>query len=732
MGYDLSANRKLVTALAAAAMITPAVVSISHAAETVRFPDVADDYWAATEIYSLVERGIIYGYKDGTFKPEQPISRGQVAILLKGALDLPVPANLNTFEDVSKGSSYAEAVATTKQAGIFYGSRGKFGVGQAITHEEMASVLVRAFDLKFSPAGMKLALENVTPAHEKNVEILAQNGIITAEELETFEPKAPVNRAMFAVYLYRTLAFAEEKNGFELSLMHTNDTHAHLDNVAKRVTAVNEVRAKKPDALLLDAGDVFSGTLYFNEFTGMADLEFMNLMGYDAMTFGNHEFDLGSQPEGHKGLADFIKAANFPFVSANVDFSGDALFNEIYQGGTISDSPENGQIYGGIIKEVNGEKVGIFGLTTEETVNLSSPGEIVFEDYAEAAQETVDAFEAQGVNKIIALTHIGFDDNPAVDNDLQLAELVDGIDVIVGGHSHTELAQPFVVGEDEKGSKKEPTIIVQAYQYGDYLGTLDVEFDENGEIVGYDGELIDIGEKAEDPAAGELLNTYSAKIEEVQNSETGAVAAKELANPRLGNGDSISVRNSETELGNLIADGMLDKAKEFNPNTVIAMQNGGGIRAAIDEGPITLGEILTVLPYGNTLATMELTGAELIEALEHSVSNAPNESGGFLHVAGMKFAYDSSKPAGERIVSVEVAESDGSFSPLEAAKTYVVATNNFTAKGGDGFDVFAKAYEEGRVTDLGLADWENLRDYVVKLGTVDPVIEGRIVDLAGE
>ena len=120
------------------------------------------------------------------------------------------------------------------------------------------------------------------------------------------------------------------KKQFELSLMHFNDTHAHLDNVAKRVTAVNEVRAKKPDALLLDAGDVFSGTLYFNEFLGQADVEFMNLMKVDAMTFGNHEFDLGSSQDGHKALADFIKAANFPFVSANVDFSKDPLFDGLF------------------------------------------------------------------------------------------------------------------------------------------------------------------------------------------------------------------------------------------------------------------------------------------------------------------------------------------------------------------------------------------------------------------
>ncbi|MDQ7862134.1 metallophosphoesterase [Peribacillus frigoritolerans] len=132
--------------------------------------------------------------------------------------------------------------------------------------------------------------------------------------------------------------------------MHTNDTHAHLDNVAKRVTAVKEVRKSKPQALLVDAGDVFSGTLYFNEFKGQADLRFMNLMKYDVMTFGNHEFDLGSSAEGHQDLADFIKGAKFPFVSSNVDFSKDDKFKGLFSD-LISSKPEQGKIYNGIVKQ---------------------------------------------------------------------------------------------------------------------------------------------------------------------------------------------------------------------------------------------------------------------------------------------------------------------------------------------------------------------------------------------
>ncbi|WP_249870482.1 bifunctional metallophosphatase/5'-nucleotidase [Oceanobacillus saliphilus] len=527
-----------------------------------------------------------------------------------------------------------------------------------------------------------------------------------------------------------TIDFPEETN-FELSIMHTNDTHANLDNVAKLVTAVNEVRDEKPHALLLDAGDVMSGTLYFNEFNGMADLQFMNLMGYDAMTFGNHEFDLGSSAEGLQALVDFIEAAQFPFVSSNVDFSGDEKFTGLFND-LISSEPENGQIYNGIIKEIEGEEVGIFGLTTAETADLASPGDVTFDDYIESAEKVVAAFENQGVDKIIAVTHIGFDDNPAVDNDLTLAAEVDGIDVIVGGHSHTQLDEPVVVDTDENGRVKDPTIIVQAYQYNNFLGTLDVEFDQNGVVVGFAGELISIADKEADPVAAEMLLEYSSVIEEVSQQEIGAIAETALLNPRLSDhgNDGTSVRNSETPLGNLITDGMLAKAKQFNNEVIMSMQNGGGIRAGIDEGPITVGEVITVLPFGNTLATVELSGAELKEVFEISLRNYPGESGGFLHVSGGKVEFDSSKPAGERVVSISYENEDGDYTVIEDEAFYTITTNAFTAKGGDGFTVFVDAYGEGRVTDLGLSDWENFAEHLTNLGNVSGKVEGRILDIA--
>lgn len=555
-----------------------------------------------------------------------------------------------------------------------------------------------------------------------------------AKVLESIQPlleRLPSEQKLPAVK--ELLAFVEKVNaevnpGFTLSLMHVNDTHANTQQAPKRLTVIKEVRAEKPSALLIDAGDVFTGTLYFNEFKGQADLELMKLMDYDVMTFGNHEFDLGSTPEGHKALSEFIQKSNFPFVSANADFSKDVNLKGLFNVNVTSD-PKDGQIYSGIIKEVDGQKVGLFGLTTAETANISSPKDVTFTDYIKAAQTMVDEFEKQGVNKVVAVTHIGYDDSSEFDNDLLLAAAVNGIDVIVGGHSHTQLDKPVVVNKDKNGAEKDPTVIVQAYQYSDFLGTLDVNFDKEGKVVSHAGELIPIKDQTEDPAAAALLKTYSEKIEEIKVKEIGAVAESELTNPRVKEDTDPSVRKNETALGNIITDGMLSKAKKYNDKVIMALQNGGGIRASIDAGPITVGEVITVLPYGNTLATMEVTGAELKAAFEISFKNYPKENGGFLHVSGAKVEFDSSKPAGERVVSIKYKAADGTLVELKDDEKYVIATNAFTAKGGDGYDVFKKAYEEGRVTDLGLSDWENLQEQLQSMKTVKNEVEGRIVDV---
>ncbi|MBP1970496.1 2',3'-cyclic-nucleotide 2'-phosphodiesterase (5'-nucleotidase family)/predicted extracellular nuclease [Virgibacillus natechei] len=534
-------------------------------------------------------------------------------------------------------------------------------------------------------------------------------------------------------------AAEEVEDNFELSIMHMNDTHARVEPLPKMVTAIKEFREDKPDSLLLHAGDVFSGTLYFNEFKGQADLELLNLMDLDAMVFGNHEFDLGDEEGGHESLSEFVKNANFPFLGTNIDFSQDPFMSGLETNQSLVDDPENGEIYDSIIKEIDGEQVGIFGLDTEDTANIASPAEVTFDDFIETAEQAVQDFEDEGIDKIIALTHIGFDSAPEVGNDLRLAEAVDGIDVIVGGHSHSVLEEPVhipeVVTEDANGEATDPTIIVQAGEYAEYLGTLDVTFNANGVITAYEGELLEVDGFAEDPEATEALAPYKEQVDKVMNEEIGAKAMKDLTNPRQDEPGDDSVRANETELGNLVTDAMLAKAQEKFPDTVISFQNGGGIRAPIDEGAITTGEVINVLPFSNDPVIVTLTGQEIKDILEYSVRQAPAENGGFLHVSGMQFYYDSDEEPGNRVVQMYV-ENDGELEEIRLDGEYQVTTNGFTGQGGDGFETFEEAHNDGRVRDIGEIDWEQLRDYMVEDdylgGIVDPEREDRIVDLMGE
>lgn len=552
--------------------------------------------------------------------------------------------------------------------------------------------------------------------------------------------KRPLGKLLIAVLLVVGLlpstaggAFAAEGDakGFELRILHTNDTHAHLDNVARRVTAVNEARNDR--TLLLDAGDVFSGTLYFNQYNGLADLYFMNLMKYDAMVFGNHEFD-----KGPKVLAEFVKEAKFPFVNSNVDVSAEPALNSLTHK-EIGAPGEAGQIYPALIKEIHGEKVGIIGLTTPETAVLASPGEnIKFQYEVEAAQKQVDALKAAGVNKIIALTHLGYSE------DEKLAESVKGLDVIVGGHSHTKLAEPVVYNKDT-----EPTLIVQTGEYNANLGQLDVTFDANGVVSGWKYKLIALDAKDDDgnyimksdAAAEAKVQEYAVALEELKKTVV-AESKVEL------DGERSNIRKQETNLGNLIADGMRSKVasivQEDDIEGYVTIQNGGGIRASIPAGEVTLGHLLTTMPFANNLSALKMTGAEIAAALENGVSGVENGEGRFPQVSGMRFYYDSTKQAeeidavsgkvtqqGERIVKVQIQNADGTYTDMVPDAYYIVATNSYIADGGDFYKSMKQAKDDNRFYELNLVDYEIFREYLDQLDVVDASVEGRIIDLNG-
>jgi len=459
------------------------------------YSDVSKENTHYAAIKALTDQNIIQGYSENLFKPGNSIERRHAALILAKLGDFEEPTNvgevLKKYKDVSGTSYYAKEMATLTNANVFNGDeKGNFNPTAALTRQQMANVLVKALNLEKYDTGEKVQinLSNVGESHKKGVQIMANLGL--TDQLNNFRPNEPVTRGAFASFIHRAQQLQPESGDFTLSLMHMNDTHARVAEMPKAITAIKEVRNEKPDALLLHGGDVFSGTLYFSEFEGQADLELMNLMGLDAMVFGNHEFDLGNSVNGHESLANFVKGANFPVISSNIDFSKDAHLKSLVSKTDFTSTPALGEIHKGLIKEVNGEKVGIFGLTTESTAFVASPGAVEFLDYKESAEKAVAYFESQGVNKIISVNHLGFDSDPSVGNDLLLAQAVEGIDIIVGGHSHTKLSEPVIVDKKANGDQKDPTVIVQADQYLTHLGTLDVEFDKNGVITGQADESI--------------------------------------------------------------------------------------------------------------------------------------------------------------------------------------------------------------------------------------------------
>lgn len=506
---------------------------------------------------------------------------------------------------------------------------------------------------------------------------------------------------------------AQEEETFALTIMHTNDTHAaHLPQsngnggVAIQAAVVKQIRAEAANSLLLDAGDRFTGTLFHTTYLGQDQIQIMNALGYDAMTLGNHEFDNGDDI-----LAQFVGGIEFPIVAANLDVSASPVLAGLVQPYTILD--------------VNGQQIGIIGLVTADTVNIASPGdELVFsDDYAGVANASAAELTAQGVNKIILLTHTGINVDQAFVGSLE------NIDVVIGGHSHTLLSNLYVTQSGEyplsfTSPSEQPILYVTAGQYNQYMGRLDVEFDAAGVITDSDGDVILLSQYiAPDADMTAIVDELRVAVDELANTPIGATSEVKLE------GDRTVCRVEECNLGNLIAD-----ALRAETGAQIAFMNGGGIRASIEAGDITLGQVLTVHPFGNTTATFELTGADVIAALENSVSqlavvdgaiSREGLAGRFLQVSGIRVTYDITLEAGSRVVSVEILGEDGNYSPIDPAATYTIAANNFIRTGGDGFTVLA----ENAINpyDFGRIDYEVTRDYMVSMAPINAAVEGRII-----
>jgi len=496
---------------------------------------------------------------------------------------------------------------------------------------------------------------------------------------------------------------------FSVVILHTNDFHARFEPISKfdsgcsaednaagecfggsarLVTGVEAARqrAGNTPVLLVDGGDQFQGTLFYTYYKGALAAEMMNKLGYDAMTVGNHEFD-----DGPEVLKEFTGAVNFPILMSNADISNEPLLSDAIEKSTII--------------EKGGEKIGLIGLTPQDTDELASPGpNVIFSDPVAAVQGEVDKLTAEGVNKIIVLSHSGY----SVDQ--RVAAGTTGVDVIVGGHSNTLLSNTV-----EGAAGPYPTVtngvqIVQAYAYGKYLGELNVTFDDDGNVTAATGDLVVMdGGVAEDEATVARIAEAAAPLDEIRNRVV-AEAAEAIG------GDREVCRAKECSMGSLIADAMLDRVKD--QGIEIAIQNGGGIRASIDAGPVTMGEVLTVLPFQNTLSTFQVTGSVVVAALENGVSQVEEGAGRFPQVAGLTFAFDPKAEPGSRVSDVMVGGA-----PIEMDKLYGVVSNNYVRNGGDGYKMFVDAQN---AYDFGPDLADVTAEYIAAQGPFTPYTDGRI------
>ncbi|WP_458791049.1 bifunctional metallophosphatase/5'-nucleotidase [Yoonia sp. MH D7] len=494
---------------------------------------------------------------------------------------------------------------------------------------------------------------------------------------------------------------------YTLTVLHTNDFHARFEPIsgydapcsaeenvagecfggtARLVTAVAEARARSNNSILVDGGDQFQGTLFYTYYKGAMAAEFMNKLGYDGMTVGNHEFD-----DGPEVLAGFMDTINFPILMSNADVSGEPLLA--------------GKLAKSTIIERGGEKIGLIGLTPTNTDELASPGaNVIFTDPSDAVQGEVDKLTAEGVNKIIVLSHSGY----VVDQ--EVAANTTGVDIIVGGHSNTLLSNTDENAVGPYPTMVNDTAILSAYAYGKFLGELNVTFDDEGNITEAVGEPILInGDVAEDAETVARISELATPLDEIRNKIVAESAG-------LIDGNRDVCRLMECSMGNLVADAML--ARVADQGVTIAIANSGGLRSSIDEGEVTMGEVLTVLPFQNTLSTFQVSGQTVIDALENGVSDMEGVAGRFPQVAGITFTIDAAAEVGSRISEVMVGGA-----PIDLAATYGLVSNNYVRGGGDGYKMFIDA---ANVYDFGPDLADVTAEFMAEQGAYTPYTDGRI------
>ena len=541
-----------------------------------------------------------------------------------------------------------------------------------------------------------------------------------------------------------------------VTILHTNDTHSRLEpfprdselsasnmgpqqgGIARRKTLIDQVRAAEPHVLLLDAGDNFQGTIFYNAWKGSAEVMALNTLGYDAVTLGNHEFDLGSAELGRALRGEPVTIADVaypteklqrPMIATNVDASGEPTLSGLFR-------PS-------VVLERGGEHFGILGIVTEDVPRASSPGpNLRFLDYIASVQAEVDRLTAQGINKIMLLSHYGYQ------VDLEKAPQLSGVDLIISGHDHALLGDPAAIEAVAPGQSAQvkgpyptvatakdgnPVLVVSAYEWGRWLGQIKVSFDERGIAQTWQSQPIfvrgcEFANGAVDcrqQAAPEDLTAKAqvAVYREPVNSFAGVIVGQ--AGMFFDGSREPGIRTQEMPLGNLIADVLLASTAKSD-SAVAAIANGGGIRASLDQGDVTFEKVLNVLPFGNTVVVVELTGEALVAALDYGLSQPG--AGAFPQVAGLKVGYCANLPcAGALHANGRVTQLTINGTLVDFTATYRIAINSFSASGGDNYTMFKDACaSDAYCRDTGILELDLL---VEEFKTHSPVVrsvEGRL------
>jgi 5'-nucleotidase/UDP-sugar diphosphatase len=479
---------------------------------------------------------------------------------------------------------------------------------------------------------------------------------------------------------------------YELVLLHTNDHHGTVlanggkGGLAEQAAYIRAVKAVNPQVLLVDAGDINTGSALSNMFAAEPDIRGFNIMGYDAGIFGNHEFD-GDQAK----LLRQVELADFPFVSSNIktadgSYLGDARY---------------------LVKKYDGFTVGIFGLTTLRTRIIASPdASLEFVNEIDAAREVVDILRnREKVDIVIGITHMG---NIKEDADHitspELAAAVSGIDVIVDGHSHSYFAGPQIVGS---------TYIVTANEWGKYVGHGKLSI-RGGKLVGFSWAPIAI---EPDPEVAAMLAPYIEQANASLKEVVGTASADFVFGDRL-------TRKIETALGDMICDANAWYFRTvYNQQIDFAFHNGGNIRTELKRGPITQENILTILPFENYLFIASLKGSDIIE-LFNFIASIPQGAGGFAQVSKeVRYTIDYTGGAG-KLLDLTIGGA-----PVDPNRIYRFCTNDYLLGGGDGYTALTKSVDPFN-TSL-------LLSYVVveyirsQNGVITPATDGRITVLGG-